>query len=98
VRLRSREIGSNARVHEANQLVRAVDRLITAHGESRARVHLTAKPGVDPKDAIEVRVQPLTVYEQEKIDKLMADSWFDIEHVGAAGAKTGLWEVLKSGA
>jgi len=37
-----------------------VDKACEEAGEHRVRVHLTAEPGVDPKQAIEIRIQGLT--------------------------------------
>jgi hypothetical protein len=95
VRLKTQEVGSNSRSHEASQLCYVVDRLMTSLGEPRARVHLTAAPGRDPKDAIEIRVQLLTV-PTDKVAEVVEEALTKVNLVAEAGARIGFWEVLKS--
>lgn len=72
VRFVCEQIGDNARIAQANRLIHAVDALCEAEGEARVRVHLTVAPGSDARQAVEVRIQPLT-RRSEDADKALAD-------------------------
>lgn len=65
VRFVCTSIGSHERMQQANQLIYAIDKATTAEGDPRCRVHLTAKPGIDPKVAVEVHLQPLMLAQKD---------------------------------
>lgn len=62
-----RKIGNHERILQISRLQRVIDTISSRMGDPKARVHFTADPQKDPKDSVEVRLQPLTLPEAEKV-------------------------------
>lgn len=91
VKLGCEKIGSHPRLEQVKYLLRTLDLICSDAGETRARIHLTAEPGTDPKDAIEVRIQALTSHD---VKTLVESIRKRLPEVVLAGERCG-WKVLE---
>lgn len=94
VHLGCSKVGTHERVIQIQRLMRVLDGLFEEEGESQARLHFTAEPGVDVKKWIEVRAQCQTCRtdkdEQEKVKAVIAQ----MDLIREAGERMG-WTLVE---
>lgn len=93
VHLGCTKVGSHERVLQLNRLGRVVDRIFEDLGEKQARMHFTAKPGVDVTHSIEVRIQCVTTPTVEQELELVQKAQEQMDIIREHGEQGG-WTVV----